>query len=377
MKLLTSALAIVLTAIAITGCMQDNGKSTANGGAADKASGDASFEQAIIENIAQNVIVATYRDLRDATQAVADAASLLQKSPTQANLDNVQAKWKLARIPWESNEGFLFGPVSNVDKQIDVWPLSKIDLDRILAGRTEFSADFIRNIDPSVKGFHTAEYLIFGDGVTTNTKTIAQMTPAQINYLVSVTRVVAEETQRLYMAWTEKFDPSDASSTSYLSILQTHNDSHYATRQDVLREYVEGMKGIAVEVGSGKLSTPLGGDIGAADGSLVESQFSWNSLSDFQDNIHSMQHVYTGDYNGRSGPGIDELVKLRNSTLDKKIVAQMNDALAAISDIAGPEGLSFTLAIKNPAARIRTEKAIAVCKTLEQTLETELLPMFQ
>jgi putative iron-regulated protein len=377
MKFTCSTFLVAIAAVTLSACMQDTVKSAANGGGTDKASGDATLEQIVIENIAQNVIVATYRDLRDATANVAEAAITLQKSPTQANLDAVQAKWKLARIPWESNEGFLFGPVSNVDKQIDVWPLSKIDLDRILAGRTEFTVEFIRGIDPSVKGFHTAEYLIFGDGITTNTKTIAQMTPAQINYLVSVTQVVAEETQRLYLGWTEKFDPSDANSPSYLAILQTHNDSHYATRQDVLREFVQGMKSIAIEVGGGKLSGPLGGNIDSADGSLVESQFSWNSLTDFQDNIHSMQNVYTGDYNGRFGAGLDELVKLRKPTLDAKIVAQMNDALKAIKNIGGPDGLSYTLAIKDPAARVRAEAAIAICKTLEQTLEFELLPLFQ
>lgn len=375
MKLQLTALSIVLIAFAQTACMQDTAKPA---GATEKATSDATLEQIVIDNIAQNVIVASYRDLRDTTQSLADTALALQKNPTQENLEATQAKWKASRVPWESTEGFLFGPVNNVDKQIDVWPLSKLDLDRILATTTNFAIDFIRRIEPSVKGFHTAEYLIFGDGVTTNVKTIQQMTPSQISYLVSVTRVVAEETQRLYSAWTEKFDPSDVSSKSYLSILQTHNDGqHYATRQDVLREYVQGMKGIAVEVGGGKLSAPLGGNIASADGSLVESQFSWNSLTDFQDNIHSMQHVYTGDYNSHTGPGVDEIVKLRNPALDAKIVAQMAAAELAIRNIGGSEGLSYTQAIKNAAARQRAQDAIATIATLEKTLEFELLPLFQ
>ena len=144
-----ASIVALATATTLSGCMQDNGKSAA--GSNDKATSDAVLEQMVIENVAQNVIVASYRDLRDSTRTLADSAVALQANPTQANLEAVQAKWKLSRIPWESTEGFLFGPVNNVDKQIDVWPLSKIDLDRILGGRTEFSLDFIRSIEPSVK----------------------------------------------------------------------------------------------------------------------------------------------------------------------------------------------------------------------------------
>lgn len=361
---------------ALSACMQDTVK-TAGGGAAEKATSDAALEQTVIDNIAQNVIVASYRDLRDRTRELADSAIALQQNPTQLNLELVQSKWKAARIPWESTEGFLFGPVNNIDKQIDVWPLSQIDLDRMLKSRSKFDVDFVRQQDPALKGFHTAEYLVFGDGLTTNTKTIQQMDPIQIAYLVSVTQVISEKTQELYLAWTEKFDPSDASSKPYVVALTKPGNVFFGSRLDVLRQYVQGMRSIAVEVGGGKLAGPLGGDIGAANGSLVESQFSWNSLADFQNNIHSMQNVYVGDYGGRTGPGLDELVKVRRPDLDTKITLQMADVAKAIADIAGPEGLSFTAAIKNQPARDRALVAIAKLSTLEKTIDSELLPLFQ
>lgn len=366
---------ITLMILAVSGCMQDSTKSS--GGGTEKARSDAALESIVIENIARNVIVASYRDLRDRTKELAESAVVLRQNPTQANLNAVQKKWKASRVPWESTEGFLFGPVNNIDKQIDVWPLSRIDLETMLQSRNQFELDFVRQQDPALKGFHTAEYLVFGDGVSTNTKSIQQMDAKQMSYLVSVTQVVAEQTQELYLAWTEKFDPSDVKSKPYLESLLNPGNQHYGSRADVLKEYVHGMRMIAVEVGSGKLADPLGGDIAAADGSLVESQFSWNSLSDFMDNIHSMQNVYTGDYNGHTGAGLDELVKLRKPELDTKMVLLMADAEKAIRDIAGAEGLSYTLAIKNAAARERAQRAIAKMATLEKAIEFELLPVFQ
>ncbi len=374
-SMLAQTLIVSSMIFTLTGCMQDTVKPGGSG--SEKATGDAALEQVVIENIAQNVIVASYRDLRDRTKELAESAIVLQKNPTQANLEAVQLKWKASRVPWESTEGFLFGPVNNIDKQIDVWPLSRIDLEKMLQSRTQFEIDFVRQQDPALKGFHTAEYLVFGDGVTTNTKSIQQMDAKQLAYLVSVTQVVAEKTQELYLAWTEKFDPSDVNSKPYLESLLKPGNQFYGSRADVLKEYVQGMRMIAVEVGSGKLADPLGGDIDAADGSLVESQFSWNSLADFMDNIHSMQNVYTGDYNGRTGAGLDEIVKLRKPELNTKMVLLMADAEKAIRDIAGPEGLSYTLAIKNKAARERATKAVAKMATLEKTIEFELLPVFQ
>ena len=373
---------LALGAISITlfaGCMEDGGSGNAGGNA--KADGNAVLEQMVIENIAQNVIVATYKDLRDQTKELAALAVDLKTAPTQAKLDAIQAKWKSARIPWESTEGFLFGPVDSlgVDPAIDSWPLSKLDLDTILATRPNIDAAFVRQLGTDVQGFHTAEYLIFGDGVNSNTKLVKDMTAPQLQYLVAVTQVLAEQTQKLYVSWTERHDPTDVNSKSYVDIVQKPglNNEFYASRSAVLQEYVQGMVKIAVEVGKGKISDPLGGNIGAADPSIVESQFSWNSLTDFQNNVRSMQNLYTGNYLNRDGAGMDEIVKLKNPELNAKILAQITAAEKAIGDIAGQQGLSFTKAIKDEGGRQRSLAAIEALAKLEATLQNELLPLFQ
>lgn len=364
--------------LGLTACsMKDQEKSAAQ---ATSEKSQEVLEIRAIQNITENVIVATYAHLRDETRELAELAEVLRSNPTEANLRSVQKKWRDARIPWESTEGFLFGPVDSlgVDPAIDSWPLSKVDLDLILKERPQITADFVRGLGTDVQGFHTAEYLIFGDGEATNSKSIAEMTPAQLSYLTAATTVLAEQTERLYKAWTERHDPSIATSRPYRHYLLNPNleNDFYPSRQAVLQEIVQGLIKIAVEVGKGKLSDPLGGDVSSADPSLVESQFSWNSLVDFQNNMMSIRNVYLGGYR-TAGIGLSEIVRTKKPSLDDKIKTEIDAAEKSIADIAGPDKISFTEAIKSTDGRARSLAAIEAVAILEATLTNELLPLFQ
>lgn len=369
----TSLAAFCAMSATLTGCMEDTPKNS--GTTEGKTDGVAVLEQVVIDNIAQNVIVATYRDLNTKTHEMAQLAKILLANPTEANLNALQLKWRETRIPWESSESFVFGPGSDTDPTIDSWPLSVKDLNHILATRADFDLPFIRSLGNDLKGFHTAEFLMFGDGEVKNTKSIQEMTEPQMKYLVSVTAVIAEQTQTLFTRWTQKFDPSDVNSKAFVDIVRKPGleSQLYPSRKAVLEQYVKAMSKIANEVGAIKIQTPLGGNIGAADGSQVESQFSWNSLADFTNNIHSLRNIYTGDYAGLSGAGLDELVKLKNPALNDKILAQLDECETAIQAIAGPEKLSYTLAIKNEPARARARIAIEALANLGLTIDSELL----
>lgn len=345
---------------------------------AEKTQSD--LEMKVIQSITEHVVVATYAHLRDETKELARLAEVLVANPTDENLKAVQTKWKEARVPWEATEGFLFGPVDSlgVDPAIDSWPLSKVDLDLILKERPNITADFVRGLGTDVQGFHTAEYLIFGDGEVTNTKPVSEMTAAQLSYLIAVTSVLAEQTEKLYQSWTVRHDPSVASSRPYsFYVLNPSLDNDfYPSRKAVLQEFVQGLIKIAVEVGKGKISDPLGGDLSSADPSLVESQFSWNSLIDFQNNMMSIRNVYLGGYRTR-GVGLSDLVALKNPALDQKIKTQIDQAEKAIGDISGPQNMSFTQAIKTAEGRQRSLAAIDKIAELDATLTNELLPLFQ
>lgn len=369
---------LIALALFNTGCsMKDQEKPAAQ---LEQEKAEALLETQVIENLAQNVVLKTYADLRKETRKLADLAQDLSDNPSQDRLEKVQAQWKTARVPWESTEGFLFGPVDSlgIDPSIDSWPLSTIDLRQILIDQPNITAEFVKSLGTDVQGFHTAEYLIFGDGVLSNTKSILEMTRPQLNYLKAVTEVLAHQIDRLYEAWTVKHDPSVDTAKPYVWYLENpgHNNEFYSSRKAILQEYAQGIIDIVIEVGKGKISDPLGGDLSAADPSIVESQFSWNSLTDFHNNIVSVENIYLGGIQ-TEGLGLSTLIQKLNPELDKKIRIQITDAKTSILAIAGPEGLSFTKAIKNPMARQRALNAIATLDILERTMTHELLPLFQ
>lgn len=387
---------LALTGVGLTGCMKDSPKQPTANKAADldpcvdvaqaPLSANPSLEEKVIKNIANSVIMNSYCDLRNETLALHKAALVLQAAPTESNLTMVAAQWRKSRVPWERTEGFLFGPVHSlgVDPAIDTWPLAIHDLEAILANPTGLTTEKVRTLGINVQGFHTAEYLIFGDGKNGNSKSIAAMTPTQLQYLATVTEVLSEQTLKLFTAWNVHHDPEDASSPSYLTVIANpdpDNNRFYPSEKSIFQEYVRGMIKIAAEVGGGKISTPLA----SGKTSEVESQFSWNSLEDFQDNVRSLRSIYTGDYtsaNGKKyeGPGIDDLVLVRvanGAALDKRIKSEIDAAEAAIGAIGGGVGMSFTKAIGDQNGKVRSQAAVDALGKLERTLTDDLLPLMR
>jgi predicted lipoprotein len=125
----------------------------------------------ILRVYADEVVVPTYKDLRDRAWTLYNAVDALRQNPKdQSKLNAACAAWKAARIPWERSEAILFGPASEdmlgLDPSMDSWPLSQVDISKILQDKNLKTVDqFIDAIsDETVRGFHTLELLLFKDG---------------------------------------------------------------------------------------------------------------------------------------------------------------------------------------------------------------------
>lgn len=333
----------------------------------------------VITNVSNNVILKTYVDLASTAADLAAKAVVLKNAPTQENLDAAKAAWRATRVPWESSEAFLFGPVSSlaIDPTLDTWPLNRRDLDNVLASGRPLTVDFVRNLGVNLQGFHTAEYLLFGDGENGPNKKIGAMTSRQLEYLVATTALLAEYTGKLAHAWTTNANPDEPSQPGYVTFISAPGprNPYYNSEQAVLLEIGNGMIAIIDEVANGKLADPMGGDAGSANPSLVESPFSWNSLTDFTNNVRSALNVYTGSYNGAAGPGLRDVIARSNPALAAQIEQRLNNTMAMIQGIAGPEGLDFRQAIFNPAGRARVEAVMADMANLKTFLERQMTPI--
>jgi putative iron-regulated protein len=339
----------------------------------------AATKQEIMDNVSLNVITATYKDLAATAATMSAKIDVLVADPSEANLAAAQQAWRDTRVPWETSEAFIFGPVESLglDPMMDTWPLNILDLDGVLASNRDLTVEFVRGIGTNLQGFHTIEYLLFGDGVHSSTKPAASLTPRQLQYLHSTGVLLAEYTGRLAASWTTNYNPEDPSAPGFAEIIRNPNrrNPFYTSERAVFEEFVRGMMGIANEVGSGKMSDPLGADVASANGSLVESPFSWNSLNDFANNIRSIQNVYHGSYNGHAGPGLRDWVMDLDPALAQKFDDKITNCIALIEQVAGPNRLDFRQAIYDGEARNRTNTAIRALADLHQTFEREMLPL--
>ena len=129
--------------------------------------------QKIVENYVDNVVLPTYKELKERNAAMLTAVKNLASQRSNAAFESACNAWLSAREPWEKSEAFLFGPVDNLglDPNMDSWPL---DQDMIVNhlnsgnfadlewgdGDNDDKVEAAQNI----RGFHTLEFLLFKDG---------------------------------------------------------------------------------------------------------------------------------------------------------------------------------------------------------------------
>lgn len=314
----------------------------------------------MLNDFANTVVLATYTDLDNKAGELLSAVKALEADTTQGNLEKAQQAWKATRTPWEMSEAFLFGPVDTqgLDPALDSWPVDHVNLQSVLDSGDALTVDFVSGLEDTQKGFHTIEFLLFREG---DQRKVSDITARELEYLVSTAENLKASTSQLRLAWApegENFSSAVAQAGTGSAI--------YPSQSAAVQEMVNGMITIADEVANGKISDPYN----ESDTTLVESQFSFNSISDFQDNIRGIQNVYMGKFM-TDGQGLNEFVNSQDPALDVRFQQEVQAAIDAIGAIPDPFRDSIT------ANRSAVQVAIDAVSTVQQTLEQDILPLIQ
>lgn len=314
----------------------------------------------VLSNVTNQVIIPTYADLYEKTQALLNSLTVLQQTPTAANLEAARQAWRDTRIPWEQSEGFLFGPVEQqgIDPSLDSWPVNQPDLDNVLNSSNALTKAYIDQQAGTLKGSHTLEYLLFG---TDGSKQISNFTTRQYEYLRACAESYNGDAQRLYNGWLS----TSGNYGAHLVDAGKAGNLYYPSQKSALQELLNGMITIADEVANGKIQDPFI----QSNLTLEESRFSANSKADFANNIRSIQNAYTGKYRNTAGEGLSKVVADKNAALNTRVLQEIQDAITAIESIQG----TFTSAVTN--ARPSIENAQNKVRTLLQTLQNEVLQL--
>lgn len=127
----------------------------------------------IVETFVDNVVVPTYKELKEKNAALDKVVNDFKAQPSNAAFQACAEAWLEAREPWESSEAFLFGPVDakSLDPNMDSWPLDQVGIVNILKSQSwnnlnwnEGQSEEAIEKAQTLRGFHTLEFFIFKDG---------------------------------------------------------------------------------------------------------------------------------------------------------------------------------------------------------------------
>ncbi|MGL5889253.1 MAG: imelysin family protein, partial [Bacteroidia bacterium] len=275
----------------------------------------------ILTDFSGHVAQSTYNELKIASARMHSNVLLLAANPDDALLTQSKQDWRSCRMSWELSEAFLFGPVSsaNIDPRIDTWPVNFTDLDSVLNSSAVFTQSYVDNLDDALKGFHPIEYLLFG---VNGNKTASQLTARELELLTALTENLNTLTAQLADSW----NPNTQGNYSQPFTTAGSGSTVYTTKRQAYEEVVNAMIGICDEVANGKMNEPFV----AQDPSLEESPFSFNSITDFSNNIGGVRNVYLGKYTS-DGKGVEDLVREGNLSLDGRVKQAIDNAQASLN----------------------------------------------
>ena len=321
----------------------------------------------VVAGVVDNVIVPTYKNLADDTESLLGTLKGLDVNTlTQTAINNACADFKKARNHWELSEAFLGGAASDfdVDPTIDSWPLNRTLLISYLAGgNTDFSEEMLE--DASILGFHALEFILFRNGNPRNVnefkgydtyKGFERITGAsELAYAQRICELLYQRTCQLQVAW----EGATATNASRVAVVDAAGLERLTTKgysfgdnmknagdtkistfpnlKDAIAQILSADEGscvgIADEVGNAKIANPFS----SGDVSYVESPFSYNSITDFQDNIRSIRNIWLGSLSGSAASHSFQRFFAANATNAGKAVSDSyTDAIAKIGAMPAP-----------------------------------------
>ena len=318
----------------------------------------------VLSGLVSNVIVPTYTKLADDVEDLEKTLNgLTTNNITQAQINKACEDFKDARENWELSEAFLMGAASDfdIDPTIDSWPLNR---SLLLAYFNNGMNDEMLE-DATILGFHALEFILFRNGQPRKVaefhgddtyKNFEKITGAQeLKYAQTISTLLKQRCFQLQVAWEGEKNASRVSvvkaagldytteaGLSYGDNLilagQENSKSTFTSLEDAIAQVLSDDEGscvgIANEVGTAKIANPFA----AGDISYVESPYSYNSITDFQDNIRSIRNVWYGSTNGTpaSISFYNFFQSVDASNVNTSVTGAFNDAINKIGAMPAP-----------------------------------------
>ena len=319
----------------------------------------------VLKGLVNDVIVPTYTKLADDVEDLEKTLNgLTVNSITQSQINEACDDFLDARENWERSEAFLMGAASDfdIDPTIDSWPLNRsLLLNYFNNGMNDEMLE-----DATILGFHALEFILFRNGQPRKVaefqgndtyKNFTGVSGAkELAYAQTICKLLKERCYQLQVAWEGEtarnaarvaavkaagLDITTENGLSYgenLISAGVNAKSTFRSLKAAIAQVLSDDEGsccaIATEVGTAKIANPFS----AGDISYVESPYSYNSITDFQDNIRSIRNVWYGSTNGsaagKSFKGFFDAVG--QSDVSSQCVDAFNNAITRIGQMPAP-----------------------------------------
>ena len=320
----------------------------------------------VLKNLVDNVIVPTYTQLANETEKLESTLNgLTVNTITQAQINAACEDFKEARKYWERSEAFLMGAAGDfdIDPTIDSWPLNRsLLLSYFNNGMNDEMLE-----DATILGFHALEFILFRDGqprkvaelqANDTYKNFEKISGAkELAYAQTICTLLKQRTFQLQVAW----EGETSANASRVAVVKAANldyttEAGLSFGDNLITAGLEGSKstfptlkaaiaqvlsddegscvGIANEVGTAKIANPFA----AGDISYVESPYSYNSITDFRDNIRSIRNIWLGstDKTANDYSFHTFFASVKNETTNQKVENAYVGAIEAISNMPSP-----------------------------------------
>lgn len=333
-------------------------------GSAKLSEAQEAYLREVLKNLVSEVIVPTYTKLADNTEALEKTLNGLTTSTiTQAQIDEACKDFKAARMFWEHSEAFLGGAASyfDIDPTIDSWPLNRsLLISYFNNGMNDEMLD-----DATILGFHALEFILFRDG---QPRKVAELKgkdtyknfenisgEKELAYAQTICTLLKQRTFQLQCAWDGGKDAGRLAVVKAAGLdYQTEKGLSYGdnlvnagingsgsslpTLKDAIAQILSDDEGscvaIANEVGTAKIANPFY----AGDVSYVESPYSYNSITDFRDNIRSIRNVWLGSTNKKANKYSFHtfFASVKKDAVNQNVESAYVSAIEGISNMPSP-----------------------------------------
>lgn len=321
--------------------------------ALDKARAPAASKQEVLDNIARNVLLPGYNELASRGREFAAAADAFASSPSVPALKKAQQSWRTVLLAWRRTQSFVHGPATDlgVAGRILFWPSRRQTVDRVLRATRPIDDAYVQELGANAVGLTALEIMLFDIRQNDTARVAAFAGPQgerQRKYLQALVRDLETKTRLLESAW--------------------QGPSGYAAKfaaggQQQLNLLVNDMLA-AIEAGAQtRLQAVI--DRHAADQlptDLVEGGLSGTS----QQGVAALLAGANAAFRGGDGAGLDDYLAQLKSPAARRIEAQFQKTIAAVTSIDSP--LEQAIATKASVVRQARDE----CRALEILMKTEV-----